>query len=376
MSKKTDERKKNVVVVGGGFAGIDAAKGLAKQLDHAQYNLVLLSARPYFVNIVAALRTVVSSAGQLEEKVLVPYDRLQNVAFVQGRLVEIAETAPGKGGVLVLADGDRLEYAALVLATGSTWPSLIDFGDADEEVREKIGVWRRTFAQAKNVVIAGGGSVGIELAGEILDAYPNTKVTIVHSGTRLLNDAYPDKFRDRMEQTVRARGVALVAEDYVDVFPEPLATTDVVTRAGKIIRGADLVIPAFGARPNTGVVATLGGGVLTASGHVRVAPTLEVRGHPGVYAAGDIVEWREQKQAGKASAHAAVVVPNVVSFLRDQPQAKVYEGSREMIVIPVGRAYGAGYFDVLWGIVVGNWLTSVLKGKDLIVGMIRGRLNY
>ncbi|EKM48752.1 uncharacterized protein PHACADRAFT_179428 [Phanerochaete carnosa HHB-10118-sp] len=370
MSKKTDEGKKNVVIVGGGAAGVEVVQQLAKQLDHAQYNLILLNARPYFVHVIAGLRMAVSEAERLEDQVLIPYDRLP-ATFVQGTLVEIEETAPGKGGVLVLANGDRLEYAALILATGSKWPGLIDYGDSNEEVHENIRIWRERFAQAKNVVIAGGGAVGIELAGEIVDAHPNTKVTIVHSGTRLMNDVYPDKFRKSLEQKVLSRGIALIDRDYVDNFPEALTATDIVTRRGKTIKGADLVIPAFGSRPNTGIINTLGAGVLTEAGYVKVKPTLELPDHPGVFAVGDIVDWNEQKQAFKSGNHASVAVPNLLSFLRGQPQKKVYKGSTEMIVVPIGRSYGAGYFDVLWGITVGNWFTGMIKGKDLLVGMTR-----
>lgn len=376
MSKKTDAQKKNVVVVGGGYAGIHAAEYLAKQLDRTQYNLILLNPRPYYLHLVAALRMVVSEAGKLEERALIPYDRLPGVTFVQGTLAEIEETAPGKGGVLVLTNGEHIEYAALVLATGSKWQGPLAFGDSDEEVREHVKLWRERFARAKNVLIVGGGAVGIELAGEILDAYPNTKVTIVHSGTRLLNDVYPDKFRKAMEEKVTARGVALIDQDYVDVFPEPLTPTDVTTRKGKTLAGVDLVIPAFGSRPNTGALGTLGAGVLTPEGFVKVLPTLEVPDHPGVFAAGDILDWREQKQAGKVMGHAAVVAANVVAFLQGRPQKKVYKGSIEMIIIPVGRTIGGGYFDVLWGITVGNWLSSIIKGKDLLIGMARGKLHY
>lgn len=125
-------------------------------------------------------------------------------------------------------------------------------------------------------------------------------------------------------------------------------------------------------------------------------PTLEVQGHPGIFAIGDIIEWKEQKQAGKASYHASVAVANLLSFLNGQPQLKKYKSMPEMIIIPVGKVivervlyivkrlansrtlqqYGAGYLDLLWGIVIGNWITKLLKGKGLLVSMSRSNLGH
>eukprot|EP00955_Chlamydomonas_euryale_P065731 359328-Chlamydomonas_euryale.AAC.10 len=45
-------------------------------------------------------------------------------------------------------------------------------------------------AAAKNIVIVGGGPVGVELAGEILEYYVGKKITLVHSGERLLESPY------------------------------------------------------------------------------------------------------------------------------------------------------------------------------------------
>lgn len=77
--------------------------------------------------------------------------------------------------------------------------------------------------------------------------------------------------------------------------------------------------------------------MLNDQGYVKVKPTLELPDHPGVFAAGDIIAWTEQKQAGKAPNHAAVVAPNIISFLAGQPLKKVYKGSTEMILIPIGK---------------------------------------
>ncbi len=96
-------------------------------------------------------------------------------------------------------------------------------------------------------------------------------------------------------------------------------------------------IPTFGAHANTAFISSLGSDVLAANGCVKVKPTLEVQGHAGVFAVGDIVDWEEQKQAAKAANHVGIVAPNVLSFLAEQPQTKLYNGSTELIVIPLGK---------------------------------------
>ncbi len=173
----------------------------------------------------------------------------------------------------------------------------------------------------------------------------------------LLSDTYPTKFRKAMEGKVRSRNVDIIFNDYIDTFPEP-GDVGVSTRGQNELIDADLVVrllphlillslltlplhlpqvPCFGSHPNTAFISSLGSDVLTKSGSVKVKPTLELQDHPGVFAAGDIIDWKEQKQAGKAPNHAGIVAPNVVSFLAGTTQKKVYKGSIEMIIIPVGK---------------------------------------
>ncbi|PSR70706.1 hypothetical protein PHLCEN_2v13436 [Hermanssonia centrifuga] len=373
-SKKSDD-KKNVVVVGGGYAGVHTAKALAKTLDPSKYNTVIITSKPYYVFLIAGLRIAVSPTETLEDIAFIPYDKLQGINVKIGTVHSIEETAPGKGGEVVLKDGEKVPYSALVLATGSTWTGPVAYGDTDEEIRATVAKWRKRFADAKHVVIAGGGAVGIELTGEIKDYYPQCKVTLVQGSSMLLNDTYPTKFRKAIEGKVRSRNVDIIFNDYIDTFPEP-GDVGVSTRGQNELSDADLVVPCFGSHPNTAFISSLGSDVLTKSGSVKVKPTLELQDHPGVFAAGDIIDWKEQKQAGKAPNHAGIVAPNVVSFLAGTTQKKVYKGSIEMIIIPVGKYVGGGYFDILWGITVGNWLSSFIKGKTLIVPLARSLMNY
>ena len=94
----------------------------------------------------------------------------------------------------------------------------------------------------------------------------------------------------------------------------------------------------MGPRPNTTFIASsLEPATLTDSGYVKVTSKLQLPTYPSIFAGGDIIDWPEQKQAGKTRGHASVVVPNVLSFLADQEPSKHYKGSPEMIVVTNGK---------------------------------------
>jgi len=52
---------KNVVVLGGGGAGVTIAQNLSKKLNHAEYNLILVDMRPNMIWLPAGARMVVTS---------------------------------------------------------------------------------------------------------------------------------------------------------------------------------------------------------------------------------------------------------------------------------------------------------------------------
>jgi apoptosis-inducing factor 2 len=259
MSTKTNSSKKNIIVVGGGFAGSAAAKELGTKHAH-KYNIILVTSQPYYVHLPALIRITVSHVDNLDKQAFVPYDKLPGVTHRVGTVTTIEETASGQGGSIVLADGERIAYAALLLATGSTWAGPLAIGDSDEEIRKHISEWRSRYAKAHHVVIIGGGAVGIgtslqshfescsysslpaETVGEIKDVYPDKQVTLVHSQSQLLSDGYPQKFRRLIENKVRERGANVILGDYVDNLPELGRTEDITTRRGQTIKGADLIV--------------------------------------------------------------------------------------------------------------------------------------
>ena len=156
--------KRTVVIVGGGNAGTHAAHELSKKLDPARYTLLVVTPRPFYVHLPAMARMPVSAADALEDRALFGYETLfvkGNGALKIGTAVAIHERAPGEGGELELADGERIPYAALVIATGCVWPSIIQPPSTEAEVRAHLETWRGKVKRAKHVVVVGGGAVGI-----------------------------------------------------------------------------------------------------------------------------------------------------------------------------------------------------------------------
>lgn len=158
-----------------------------------------------------------------------------------------------------------------------------------------------------------------EYAGELRDFYPSTKVTIVHNGSMLLSDAYPEKYRRRVERDARARGVEIVLDDRIDDLT-PSREGTVTTRKGRLLQG-DLVVcllppfyytllrmltrdrmgeqvPTFGCRPATSFLTSLEPNILNPNGQIKVNPYLQLvdPAFSNVFACGDAIDWAEQKQ--------------------------------------------------------------------------------
>jgi NADH dehydrogenase FAD-containing subunit len=365
MSKAT---RKNIVIVGGGVAGATLARTLSSKINASTTSLTLVTARPFALHLPAGIRLTTTAEGQLEDTVLIPYDNLLvngNGTIKIGRVTTI-EPGRESTGSIVLSTGERIQYDILVLAAGAEWEGPLAFPDDRAAVLEHIKSWRRKFDNANGIILAGGGAVGCEYAGEIKDAFPNKRVTIVHSDSQLLNSTYPNKYRKQVEKGLTSRGVNIVFNDYVDNFETIPATT----RSQRQLEG-DLIVPTYGSRPGTAFVKSLGSGVLNARGQIKVKPTFQLESHTNIYAIGDVTDLPEQKQAAKAPKHAEIAAANILAQLDGGDANKKYSTQPELIIVTNGKKQGASYLGFLWGITFGSTFSSSMKSKELMVGMTR-----
>ena len=180
--------------------------------------------------------------------------------------------------------------------------------------------YRDRVAKAKNIVVVGGGAVGIEIAGEIAASYPKAsgkRVTLVHSRDKLMNDVYPAKFRDGLAKQLLELGVNLHFGDSIEGEHdfETTGHTTVKTKKGESLPEVDLIIQATGGRVNSQVLeGFLPASEISSSG-VKVRPTFQVNGHDNVFVIGDLADLPEQKQAAKVPGHVSIASLNILASI-------------------------------------------------------------
>ncbi|KAF8962332.1 hypothetical protein BDZ97DRAFT_1825661 [Flammula alnicola] len=346
-----------VVVVGGGVAGAEVVHGLSAKLDKTKHRLILVTARPRYTYLPGALRLLTSDDAPLSS-VYMSYDKIFGKfpgEIKIGTVTSIEENkdpAIPRGGIIVLEGVGHLA-----------------FPNEEEAFKEHVKTWRNKIRDAQDIIIIGGGAVGIEISGEIKDVYPAKNITIVQANRLLLGDMYPDKFRLDVENRLRRRGVNILFNDTIEGTPNPLAP---LKTSGGVPLKCDLLIFARGGRPNTSLLKFLRPLVLTDRGYVKVMSTLQVDSHPNIFALGDIIDWPEAKQLTKISiGHAPVIIANVMSYLEGKAPKKLYTKSTEILAISNGRGGGASYLGFLWGLTFGDHFTRYVKSVDLMVGFAR-----
>ncbi|KAG8715020.1 hypothetical protein FRC08_011116, partial [Ceratobasidium sp. 394] len=318
-------------------------------------------------------RAAVTDEGAIDEGALVPNDRVfdSSIRVVRSSAKEINKLE------VITESGESIPYEHLVLATGSIWTGALDLPDSRTEAVKHLRSFKQNLKAAQHVLIVGGGSVGLEYAGELRHYFPEKKVTVIHGGKELTNKTYPAKFRQSVLDATRKLGIEVVLGDKIS----PNATPEggyVTTEHGERIR-ADMVIAATGGRLNTDIARTLDSSIVTSTSTVLVTPELNVRlmsGAQNVWAIGDIIDWPEQKMVFKAAhGHVPVVVNNILASIKGGKRT-TYAGKPEIIFVTLGPKGGRGIVPFFGGVVIGDWIVSKLKSGSLFVSKARAALGY
>ncbi len=284
---------------------------------------------------------------------------------------------------VVLEGGGRVDADYVVLATGSTYAyparprpgrrtsagALADLQATHDEL-----------ALATRVLVLGAGPVGLELAGEIRDVWPDKGIVVVGRGAELLPGYLPE-----IREDLRRQLVALDIELRLGTRLVALPTTPdgrfgafvVATDTGEEL-GADVWFTSFGSQVNTGWLRGSPAVTLTDDGRVPVDEHLRVLGQDRVYALGDITDLPDPKMATWAQTQAPVVIENITCQLEGRaPDTMHAPASGLRILLPLGTRGGVGQLPGPTGPPAPAPLQTVIdrKGADLFTARFADRFR-
>jgi NADH dehydrogenase len=313
----------HVVIVGGGFGGLAAARALAG----APLEVTLLDRKNH--HLFQPLLYQVASAGLSPAEIAYPIRRIlrrqRNARVLLGEAVAIDAAAKR----VRLADGE-IAYDHLILAAGAghsyfgkdQWeahaPGLKTLEDALEIRRRVLLAFekaeREEDAEARRswltFVVIGAGPTGVEMAGALADVARHTlvrdfrridpraaRIILVEAGPRVL-PPYPEGLSEKAKLQLEALGVQVwTASPVTAIDGEGL-------QVGGDRIAARTVVWAAGVRASP-LVASLGAS-LDRAGRVRVAPDLTVPGQPAVFVIGDLASLEQDGRPVPGVAPAAI----------------------------------------------------------------------
>ena len=300
----------HVVIVGGGFGGLEAAKALAK----APVRITLIDAHNH--HLFQPLLYQVATAALAAPDIAAPIRRIlraqKNVTVLLDRV-----SAVELGTRRLHLTGGPLQYDHLILAAGAinnyfgnnAWakhaPGLKTLTDALDIRRRILLAFEAAEkepdaakrAEWLTFAVIGGGPTGVELAGSIAEIARNTlardfrnfdprktRVVLIEGGDRVLTSFTAQSSEAAAEQ-LRRLGVEIRFNARVTNIDE----TGVSFGADKLIARTVL----WGAGVRGAPLAETLGVPLDRAGRVLVEPDLSVPGHPEVTVVGDLAAAKQ-----------------------------------------------------------------------------------
>ena len=387
MNRLPLARKKKIVILGGGFAGVECTRQLESKFGNDPDIELVMVSEDNFLLFTPMLPQVASGMIETRHIVLPIRTICKKTKFYEGRIKNID---PFGKLVNLWGTGDKrsisIHYDFLVVALGSETNF---FGMADVEknaytmktlndavvLRNRIidmleqaenetnPILRKSFL---NFVVAGGGFAGIETAGELMDLildarkhYPtihkdDLKVIVIEALPMIL-PGFNEKLAEFAKQKLIERGIDIKLQTAITSFDGNEVTTKSIDQNPKdpvdeskvdSIRTKTLIWTA-GVTPVNTIKRSM---LKTDRGKVIINEYLEVQDFPGVFAIGDCALFLnpETKRpfpptAQIAEAQAKTAAKNLIALIKNSEKEKFEYHSKGQMAI-IGKRSGIATF--------------------------------
>ena len=317
MTQALDQQ--HVVVLGGGFAGLYAAKALAK----GPVQVILVDKRNFhlFQPLLYQVATGEVSPGDITYPLRSVVNRHKNIRVLKAEAIDLL---PDQNKV-ILRDGE-LSYDTLILATGASnfyfgkkqWellaPGLKTIEDALEMRRRILEAFEHAEREADpekqrawmRFIVVGGGPTGVELCGALGELAHDTlkddfrhidptqaEIILVEGLERIL-PSYPPELSNKAHRGLVRLGVTVRTKTRVDeIRPEGIRlqteTELEEIQANTVLWAAGMKASGLGE-----ILAARANIELDRLGRVVVTPDLSVPGYPNIFVIGDLAHFRHQ----------------------------------------------------------------------------------
>ena len=314
MEQPTEKKSPHhVVIIGGGFGGLYAAR----TLKQASVRVTLVDRRNFhlFQPLLYQVATGILGPGEITAPLRHILRKQKNAAVLLG---EVVDFDPAKRRV-ILADG-VLDYDTLIVAAGmknhyyghDAWekvaPGLKSIEDSawirqkiffafEVAEREQDPVKRRAWL---TFVIVGSGPTGVELTGMVAEIARETlkddfrsinpqesEIILVDAAERVL-PAFPPELSEQARTTLRDLGVQARTGVKVTAIDEQGITLEGPAGSQRIAAHTVLWAAGVAASPLGRMLTEKAGATVDRLGRVMVSPDLTVPGHPEIFVIGDM----------------------------------------------------------------------------------------
>ncbi len=306
------ERKPKVIIVGGGFGGLWAAKALAN--EHVDVTLIDRKNHHVFQPLLYQVATAVLSPGEIASPIRRILHYAKNIEVILGEVIGF-DTINKR---VKLDACSEVEYDYLIVAAGARhayfghdeWevsaPGLKTLEDAVEirrrvllafELAERDAYLKGTH-EPLNFVVVGGGPTGVELAGAVADIARqalakdfkaidtrNARVMLFEGSDRVLGT-----FASDLSESAKSQLEDLGVDVRLNSFVSDIAPGRV--KVGEDWIDCDVVLWATGVAASP--IGKLLGVETDKAGRVFVEPDLSIPGHENIFVIGDMASLKQE----------------------------------------------------------------------------------
>lgn len=349
-----------IVIIGGGFGGLNAAKSL----KNAKFDVLMIDKTNHhlFQPLLYEVATAALSPGEIATPLRESLRHQNNTSVIMGEVIAIDKAAKQ----ITISNGDKICYDYLLIAIGARhyyfgndkWeifaPGLKTINDAIK-IREQILI---SFEKAERLdsileaskylsfVIIGGGPTGVEMAGAIAEIAhkalfknfrrikPETSKIYLIEALPAILQSYPKELSERAKQDLENMGVKVITgKKVIDINENGVQVEEIFLECKNIIWAAgNQVSP---------LLKTLQV-PLDRQGRVIVDPDLSIPDHPEVFVIGDaacvIIDEKPLPATAPAAIQEGKYVAEMIKKQIPKEKRKPYQYFDKGSMATIGKA--------------------------------------